>query len=223
MISLTDKTGTLIQDENFQIYFGNKHFSEVVEASQDPSLCGLHQVHGAKCIEATQSQKPDADAHWTKDKTKTLLIKTADCLPILATSKQEEWTIAIHAGWRGVDQKITTLSLKPLVKPSDKTIKVYIGPHIQQQSFEVDKDIAERILSAHNINLQTALGTGLCFQKGFKYFLKLSDLVTQELTHLGIEKNQITVTDIDTKTNQDYYSYRNGDTGFRNYSLVRFR
>lgn len=223
MILLSEKTGILIQDNHFEIYFGNKNFSQIIEASQDPSLCFLHQVHGDKCVEATQKEKPQADAHWTKDKTKSLLIKTADCLPILVTSIQENWITAIHAGWRGVEQKITTASLKPLVKKDDRTIKVYIGPHIQKKSFEVDKDIAERILLAHNIPLKMALSTSLCTQKESKYFINLSALVIQELHHLGIHQAQVHVSDIDTKTNPDHYSYRRGDTGVRNYSLVRFR
>lgn len=223
MISLSEKIGTLIQDEKFEIYFGNKLFSPVVESSKDASLCFLHQVHGNKCVTATHTEKPDADAQWTDDKNKTLLIKTADCLPILVTSQEQGWILAIHAGWRGVEQKITTQSLKPLLKQADKTIKVYIGPHIQKTSFEVDKDIAERILSAHQKDLNSSIKSGLCLQKENKYFINLSSLVIEELNHFKINSQQINVSPIDTKTDLNYYSYRRGDTGVRNYSLLRFR
>lgn len=221
MIALSPLQGTLIDDGHFEVFFGNKDFSKVVEISEDPSLCLLHQVHGAACVEAVSLQKPPADAHWTTDTSKQLLIKTADCLPILVTSSRHQKIWAIHAGWRGVEQKITTHAL--LSYAADTTMKVYIGPHIQQDSFAVDHDVAVKILFAHDLDLSKASALGIVFERENKFYIDLVALVFRELESLQVEAANVSVSPIDTKTNPNYYSFRRGDTGVRNYSLVRFK
>ena len=221
MMTLSPLQGTLIEDDRFEVFFGNKDFSQLVENSKDPSLCILHQVHGADCVEAVSSQKPLADAHWTADTSKQLLIKTADCLPILVTSTKHQKIWAIHAGWRGVEQKITTHTLHSFA--ADKTMKVYIGPHIQHDSFAVDHDVAVKILFAHDLDLSKASALGIVFERENKFYIDLVALVFRELESLQVESANVSVSPIDTKTNPHYYSFRCGDTGVRNYSLVRFK
>lgn len=211
--------GISIKDNGFHIFFGNKVFSKKIETSLPENFCLLNQVHGKDCVEADASQKLTADAHWTHDFKKTLVIKTADCLPVMVTHSKEKWMLTIHAGWRGVEQKIVTHSLSQFKKNLDTDIRIYIGPHIQQQSFEVDQDVAQRILSAHNLDFVTA-GT-LCLEKDNKFFINLSELVNRELKVFGLSRSQIWTSDIDTKTHPDYYSFRRGDINVRNYSLVQ--
>jgi polyphenol oxidase len=221
VISLSSLHGTYIDDREFEVFFGNKDFSNLVEASTDSSLCLLHQVHGADCVEATTQQQLSADAHWTSDPQKQLLIKSADCLPIIVTSSLRKQIWAIHAGWRGVEQKITTQALRSFTP--DPSMKVYIGPHIQQDSFAVDHDVAVRILSAHELDLNKANGLGLIYERENKYYIDLVALVFRELEYLQIQSSQVSVSPIDTKTDRNYFSFRRGDTGVRNYSLVRFK
>ncbi len=221
MIPLSPLQGTHIDDGEFEIFFGNKEFSNLVESSTDSSLCLLHQVHGATSIEAVTQQKPSADAHWTVDTQKQLLIKTADCLPIIVTSSQCQQIWAIHAGWRGVEQKITTQALQSFTP--DPSMKVYIGPHIQQDSFAVDHDVAVRILSPHELDLNKASALGIIFERENKYYIDLVALVFRELENLQIQSSHVSVSPIDTKTDRTYFSFRYGDTGVRNYSLVRFK
>ncbi len=221
MIPLSPLHGTYIDDGEFEIFFGNKEFSAIVESSKDSSLCLLHQVHGAECVEAITQQKPSADAQWTTDSQKQLLIKSADCLPIIVTSSSRKQIWAIHAGWRGVEQKITTHALKPFAL--DTSLKVYIGPHIQQDSFAVDHDVAVRILSAHDLDLDKASALGILIERENKYYIDLVALVFGELENLQIQSSHVSVSPVDTKTNPNYFSFRRGDTGVRNYSLVRFK
>ncbi len=220
MIPLSPLHGTYIDDGEFEIFFGNKEFSAIVESSKDPSLCLLHQVHGAECVEAITQQKSSADGHWTADPQKQLLIKSADCLPIIVTSSSRKQIWAIHAGWRGVEQKITTHALHS--SAPDPSMKVYIGPHIQQNSFAVDHDVAVRILSAHDLDLNKASALGILIERENKYYIDLVALVFRELENLQIQSSHVSVSPVDTKTNSSYYSFRRGDTGVRNYSLVRF-
>ncbi|MBY0385335.1 polyphenol oxidase family protein [bacterium] len=212
--------GISIEESGFYIFFGNKSFSQKIETSLPENFCLLNQVHRKECVEADANQKLTADAHWTRDFKKTLVIKTADCLPVMITNSKEKWMLAIHAGWRGVEQKIVSHSIANFKKLLGTDVRVYIGPHIQQQSFEVDLDVAQRILTAHNLDFSSA--GKLCVQKDKKFFINLSELVTRELEAFGLSRSHIWTSDIDTKTNSDYYSFRRGDTGVRNYSLVEF-
>ncbi len=224
MISLDSKKGILIKDNAFEIFFGNRHFTAQVESPPPHELYLLKQVHGCAVVAASPTIV-EADGHWTAEPDQTLAIKTADCLPILFTSAKHLLVAALHAGWRGVEQKITSHFIQSCHLSSDTSLRMYIGPHIQQKSFEVDLDIAERILSAHSITLKKALADSLCVHSNNKYFISLSELVIREALKHGFSRSQIWVSDVDTKTDLDFFSYRrslvSGETGVRNYSVVR--
>jgi polyphenol oxidase len=223
MIALKPENGILLEDDLFRIFFGNSTFSKLIEPNPPENFCLLKQVHGCQLVEASHQKLVEADAHWTKNPKMTLLIKTADCLPIIATSAEVGWILAIHAGWRGVEQKIVTQSLQTVLKNPDTSLQIYIGPHIQSWSFEVGQDVAKSLLSSHGLTIENAELLGLCSAKEKKYLIDLSALVVRELESLGIEKKQIWMSTIDTKTNPDYFSYRRGDVGVRNFSLVQFK
>jgi YfiH family protein len=221
MLELTPHKGILLEDETFQIFFGNRHFSPTIEQSPSNNLCLLKQVHGRDCVEATNKSILTADAHWTKNPQLSLLIKTADCLPIMVTSSKEKWALAIHAGWRGVEQKIVSHALAPLLNKKDTSAKAYIGPHIQSQSFEVDIDVAKKILSAHALSFEKAEKIG--HKKENKHYIDLAALVTKELTELGLHQENIWQSPVDTKTDTNFHSFRRGEKDVRNFNLVRFK
>lgn len=221
MISLRDQPGIYFADSFCEILFGNKSFSSVVETSQDSSLCRLKQVHGSTLVEASPDTLQTADGQWTKSSRLILLSKTADCLPILIADPVSQKTWALHAGWRGVENKITTQALAQI--PVNAKVRFYIGPHIQQNSFEVDQDVAEKILAAHNHTLTSALAENLCFERHKKYYMNLSALVSQEIMKFGFKKEQIWISSVDTKTEPQFYSFRRGDRDVRNYAAIRIK
>ncbi len=68
----------------------------------------FHQVHGTEFLIEPEPAPPeqripalDADGGCTGRKGLALLIKTADCQPILFTDKSGRAVAALHAGWRG--------------------------------------------------------------------------------------------------------------------------
>lgn len=78
-----------------------------------PSLFGVrafaevHQVHGVRTLFEPQEQDPastpseQADGLATSRPGLALMIKTADCQPILIAHESGRYVMAIHAGWRG--------------------------------------------------------------------------------------------------------------------------
>jgi polyphenol oxidase len=223
MISLKAHPGHFVENDFCDILFADKRSSPFFEATSDLHLCVLEQVHGSTVVKATPHEKIKADGHWTQSSGDVLLIKTADCLPIAITDSDRKIAMALHAGWRGVQKKITTQALKQLHFRKNPSVRFYIGPHIQKKSFEVDGDVALEIFSAHGITLAEALNTNLCFAANNKFLIDLSELVIREIETFGFNRDQICKSDIDTKTDINYYSFRRGDKGVRNYSAIRIK
>ena len=67
----------------------------------------LHQVHGVRTLFEPEAQNPlqtpseQADGMATFRPGLALMIKTADCQPILVAHASGRFVMAIHAGWRG--------------------------------------------------------------------------------------------------------------------------
>ena len=65
----------------------------------------LTQVHGKRCIRAdldTCATAPEADAVWTSEPNLGLVIKTADCVPVVIARRDGTRIGAAHGGWRGL-------------------------------------------------------------------------------------------------------------------------
>jgi polyphenol oxidase len=74
-----------------------------------------------------------------------LVIRTADCLPVLIADPMNRAVAAIHAGWRGVvseivPKAINAMSRRFASKPEDLVIA--IGPGIGACCFEVGPEVA---------------------------------------------------------------------------------
>ncbi|CAM2010890.1 polyphenol oxidase family protein [Acanthopleuribacter pedis] len=111
-------------------------------------LSGLHQrhgtvrqvtqVHGALVLDDphyTSNQNP-ADGLVTDLADTALVVKTADCLPVLASDGTR--LVALHAGWRGLKAGIIK-SLADWLDP--RSAFVFIGPAISPSCYEVDADL----------------------------------------------------------------------------------
>ena len=71
----------------------------------------LKQVHGTTSIMPAQAttvgaaSPHEADGHATEELQLGLVIKTADCQPILLTHASGQYVAALHVGWRGNSQE----------------------------------------------------------------------------------------------------------------------
>jgi polyphenol oxidase len=162
----------------------------------------------------------EGDAQWSQEDNQLLLIKTADCMPVLIASPQTGISLAIHAGWRGVAQQIIEKSIKELKLQHDPDLAIWIGPHIQMENFEVDGDVAKQILNVYGLSLDAPLNPLLAIKKGTKFYIDLAKLVETHLINMGILKKNIFISSKDTRASEEYYSYRRGERGVSNYSFI---
>lgn len=193
------------------VFFGNKKLSRHNLKILFPRLRFkfLKQVHGNTIHELNSETNPEtkpdatdeatfeADAMLTDQKDCALVIQTADCLPIMV--RTEHCIAAVHAGWRGVALEIAPKTLEKLKASCENLSKarVWIGPHIQQDSFEVQDDTLNK------------LGADPRFfvNKGDRYLVNLQQIIVHQLKAKACRS--VVLSSIDTvKESNIYFSYR---------------
>lgn len=200
--------GTLITENKCHVLFGNIHSNIDLLKSEFTHVkwSRIKQTHSDVVIKATSlldQSKTEADAHWTNETGLGLVIATADCLPICVYSKSIGKIAAIHAGWKGIANQITLKCIESEFPNScRKDLKIFIGPHILQESFEIETDVFN-ILKTSDPDLKFYFD-----EKSKKYYVDLADSLAEQLKKLDVQHDHIYFLDKDTKTNLRYHSYR---------------
>ncbi|MGI8420605.1 MAG: peptidoglycan editing factor PgeF [Candidatus Levyibacteriota bacterium] len=171
----------------------------------------INQVHGTTIAVIENNRElilPKTDGMITNKKGLPLTIVTGDCLPILFYDPKNEVIGVAHAGRKGLAAGIIARILSHLqstfeVNPKD--IIIGVGPSIEKNCYEVDEGIINEF--------QTGFPdfTDIFSQKEKRYFLDLRAVAMQSLLKEGILKQHIEISDICTKCDERFYSYRRGD------------
>ena len=207
--------------DSLLVFFGNAK-SEKTELLEKvfPKLSfkKIKQTH-SNIVVAANNFLTEADAHYTSEKNTALLISTADCLPIIVYCQATERVGAIHAGWKGVANKITEKLVEKLLQSGSTphSLQFWVGPHIQQKSFEINPDVLQVLLqSGYNLQAEE------CFYSvGEKFYVNLSTIIKSQLKNTLSQEPNILFSQTDTMTDLDYCSYRRGkEIKARNLSFV---
>jgi YfiH family protein len=205
--------------DEFTVLFGNRHFllSDFSEHFPEWTPITLHQVHGNSVVEqhALGKKELEADGHFTSKPNLALVIKTADCLPVFIWNRKTKVISGVHAGWRGVENGIITKAIEKISSADErKDLEIWIGPHITEISFEVGSDVLEQF--------QASLPKDFSFyeKRKDKFYIDLQKIAFHQLERLGVSKQQVHTLNIDTKTDQDFYSHRRKAGEGRNYSFI---
>jgi len=108
----------------------------------------LDQIHSdaVHTIEAPSPTRPAGDALITREAGLLLVIKTADCLPVLIADGKQRVVAAVHCGWRGTRLGILRKVLDALRsnEGSDpRALLVAMGPCIGPECYEVGIDVID--------------------------------------------------------------------------------
>lgn len=145
----------------------------------------LQQTHSNTVILADDYQNtatpPEADASWTSNTGVVCAVLTADCLPVLFTSKQGDRVAAAHAGWRGVENGIISRCFAATgITPED--CLVWLGPAIGAGVFEVGAEVYDAFVQKNPENVVAFK------QKDEQHWLcDIYQLARIELQQLGIQ------------------------------------
>lgn len=206
--------GHFYENEKIFVFFGNKQ-SSLVDLQNDFSqfeFLKVKQIHSDILVESgsgKSSQVQTADAHYTFEKQKALLVVTADCLPILMYNPGSNVILAVHAGWRGVANRIIPKSIEALSLNgiSSERWKIFIGPHIQFTSFEVENPVRDQLVLSSK--KQSSHDAPFVQQKTpEKSLINLNQILKNQLSEFSIPAVNINALAIDTVLSLDHHSYR---------------
>lgn len=149
-------------------------------------LATLSQVHSAKVVmlEKPLGEPQEADALVTATPGLLLGILTADCGPVLLADAEAGVVGAAHAGWKGALTGVleaTLEAMQALGADISRTTAV-LGPHIRQESYEVDAAFRERFLDV-------SAGNATFFLPGIRenrFQFSLGNYIEYRLTQAGL-------------------------------------
>lgn len=211
--------GFIQEKDGYLIFFGKNSatLDQIKQAYPELSFRTVHQKHTDVCVPSSpDSGKTIADAHFTNEACVALVVKTADCLPILAYSKKQNLILAIHAGWRGVENQITA---KSLVLAKMQEAEIFVGPHILQKSFEVDLDVKQQLEKIYLQHTQK-LDSQVFIVRENKFYIDLKTIVKSQILSAAIPFHLYELT-VDTVSDTRLHSYRRDkQTSGRNLSFI---
>lgn len=179
----------------------------VVKHYNADNIVILQQVHGIQIIDADLIADSDtdqeADGVVTTKKNLVLAIQTADCAPVLFSSKDGVVIGAAHCGWRGAKAGIINNVVELMQNKGAENIKAIICPTIQQYSYEVDQEYYDNFIKQRANYSRFFIRSS----KQGHYMFDLPDYVDFQLEEAGIK--DITIIVEDTYSNPEkYVSYR---------------
>jgi YfiH family protein len=144
-----------------------------------------------------------ADALVSNVSKQLLIIRTADCAPILMYDPDKKIVAAIHAGrksitWGIIKQVIESFKI---LGSNPENILVGIGPHIRTKNYEIKEDVVEQIGDS-------AYKEFVRYQDDKTYF-DLTEAVFSDLVEEGVLLHNIEDCGIDTyEEYEKYFSHR---------------
>lgn len=139
---------------------------------------------------------------------KALCVKTADCVPLLLSSKDGKQISAVHAGWRGTVADIAVEAAKKF--SCDKSnILVAIGPCINVCCYEIGSEVYEAVKSLFTLKGMAEKTDEMFAAHGDRINADIALINKTLLTNFGIPEENIDVSSICTCCSGDeFFSHR---------------
>lgn len=148
----------------------------------------INQTHSTHVWHSDRAPQPsEADGCYTAQPGRICAVLTADCLPILFTTRRGDEVAAVHAGWRGLAAGILPSAIACFRAPATE-LQVYLGPAISQAYFEVGADVltAFEAAAASRAFLEPVAASFCAGASPGKYQADLFRLARSELLALGV-------------------------------------
>ena len=164
------------------------------------AVADLHQVHGAvvDIVDSLEDrQRPDADGVVTVRPDVVLMVRAADCVPVLLADPVAGVIGAAHSGRPGLAAGVVPATVTAMRQHGAVEITAWIGPHVCGGCYEVPAEMRDEVGALVPAAVATTTwGTPA---------LDLGAGVRAQLEELGA-----TVVDVSrcTRESDDLYSYR---------------
>lgn len=191
------------------------NMARVQDAIGVDQVVALHQVHGSGVHDADRdgcdwsrdawlgdrvpgaARLPTADAAITTQPGLALMIRVADCVPVVLADPSAGVVAAAHAGRAGLLAGVLTRTVEAMQRAGARELRAWIGPHICGRCYEVPEQLASRAAELlPQTSATTSWGTPA---------IDLGAGVQAQLAALGIA---VTRCDQCTRTSPDLFSHR---------------
>lgn len=174
----------------------------------------LHQVHGRRIViagvQAGNGDRPEADAIISDDPSMALVVRVADCAPILIADRRTGAVAAVHAGWRSTMQRIAADAVKALEETYGSRagdLTVAIGPSLGACCGEMGEEVVEAFRDAGHP--PDVLDRWFVREPGRRPHFDLWRANIDQLAAAGVSRSSIHVSGLCTRTHHDtFHSYR---------------
>jgi purine-nucleoside/S-methyl-5'-thioadenosine phosphorylase / adenosine deaminase len=146
--------GGTVGDDRFRVLENKRRLLEAA-GRREASLHEVWQVHSARVVHAQaprgQQALQQADAMITSNPQVTLLMRFADCVPILLYDPVRQAIGMVHAGWLGTVRKTVVETVRAMqatfgTRPAD--LLAALGPSIGPDHYAVGEDVAQAVRQA---------------------------------------------------------------------------
>jgi len=176
------------------------------------AVATMRQVHGADVVWAMPGLVPEADALLTYTPDLAVLVRVADCVPIVLATEERDSVGVVHAGRKGLVAGVAPAAAQILLDRGKGQVTAWVGPHICGRCYELDADTAAEVAAAVPSAASTTwTGTPSA---------DLGAGVTEQLEKLGVAVHHLGGC---TLEDDRFYSYRRNGTVQRQGSLVVLR
>jgi YfiH family protein len=169
----------------------------------------LKQVHSdvVHFIDEVPERRLRGDAAVTRLPGLLLVIKTADCLPVVLVEEKKRVIAAVHCGWKGTSQRVlekVVLGMKECYGANPAAILAAFGPCIGGACYEVGEDVHRAFAES---GFPASLFRPVTGRRG-KYLFDLLSANRLQLLKLSVKAQNILSLDICTHCDPKYPSYR---------------
>lgn len=176
-------------------------------------IADLLQVHGADVVDARAGVRQEADGIVTTELDTVLVVRAADCVPVLLADAAAGVVGAAHAGRLGMAAGVVTRVVERMRELGAGDVRAWIGPHICGACYEVPAELQQEVAAAEPATRATTSWGSPALDIGAG--------VRAQLERAGVE-----VVDAArcTRESADLYSYRrDGVDAGRLAGVVRLR
>jgi len=117
----------------------------------DPALhlAQMRQVHGAQVDRVDDRRAsaalPEADALVASERDVVLMVRAADCVPVLLADADAGVIAAVHSGRPGLVAGVVSAAVQRMRGLGAADITAWIGPHVCGRCYEVPAEMQEQV------------------------------------------------------------------------------
>lgn len=173
----------------------------------DKQIYSCEQVHGNKIslLNLDKNFYPQCDGLVTNIPNVSLLVKTADCVPIFLYDPIKNAIGLIHSGWRGTYHHIGINALKTMIKNYDskpENVLIGFGPCAHKCCYFFNKN------QPHKIILKDKSWNDFIKIKNGYFYADLVGFIKNDFIHNGVLVKNIEASKICTICNVNFHSWR---------------